>query len=158
MQSKANKFFGTITKKLFYSLRINPPWHNFRKMCASPKISLSYIFSILLLIVATAGKPTTMDDLIAAFHKGDASGVSEFFDETVEITFPYKTSTYSRNQAGLVLRSFFSANHVNGFTVQRTESNYCIGRLLTERGSFRTSIFAKQLSTGTILHELRFEK
>jgi hypothetical protein len=46
-----------------------------------------------------------MDDLIAAFHKGNVSVVSEFLDDTVEITFPYKTNTYSRNQAGLVLRS-----------------------------------------------------
>ncbi|CAN5377258.1 hypothetical protein BH20BAC1_BH20BAC1_20590 [soil metagenome] len=99
-----------------------------------------------------------MDDLIAAFHKGNASVVAEFLDDTVEITFPYKTNTYSRNQAGLVLRSFFSLNQVNGFNVVRSESNYCIGFLLTKRGSYRTTIFVKHSATGTILQELRFEK
>ncbi len=102
------------------------------------------------------------DDIVNAVKTGDASQVSKFFDNTVEITFPEKSSSYSKSQAELVLSDFFTANAVKNFEILHKSDNngsqYCIGNLQTSSGTFRTTIYIKQKGDKEVLQELRFEK
>ncbi len=111
-------------------------------------------FSFLLSISFT--------EIINAIKTGNASEVSKFFDNTVEITFPGKSNSYSRSQAELVLHDFFSKNPAKSFQVihksENEGSQYCIGNLETANGIFRTTIFLKQKGDKQVLQELRFEK
>lgn len=102
------------------------------------------------------------DDIVNAVKTGDASQVSKFFDNTVEITFPEKSNSYSKSQAALVLNDFFAANAVKNFDILHKSDNngsqYCIGNLQTSGGTFRTTIYIKQKGDKEVLQELRFEK
>ncbi len=104
---------------------------------------------------------SSIDEVVAALKTGNAAQVVKFFDNTVEITIPDKSNSYSKSQAELVLKDFLSNNPVKGFEVlhkgENGGSQYCIGTLITTAGSFRTTIFMKQKGDKQLLQEIRFE-
>ena len=97
-----------------------------------------------------------------ALKSGNSAEVSKYFDNTVEITLPEKSNSYSKSQAELVLHDFFANNGVKDFEVLHKSDNagsqYCIGNLQTNNGTFRTTIFMKQKGDKELVQELRFEK
>ena len=103
----------------------------------------------------------SIDGVVTAMKNGDAAQIAKYFDNTVEITMPDKSNSYSKNQAEIVLRDFFSTNGVKSFDVihkgENAGSQYCIGTLVTKNGSFRTTVFMKQKSDKQLLQEIRFE-
>jgi Domain of unknown function (DUF4783) len=114
--------------------------------------------SIALLSFAQA---LSIDEVVAAIKTGNASSTAKFFDNTVDITVPESSNSYSKVQAEMVLKDFFSTNSVKGFEVlhkgENSGSQYCIGTLLTKSGTFRTTIFMKQKSEKQFIQEIRFE-
>jgi Domain of unknown function (DUF4783) len=104
---------------------------------------------------------TSIDEVVTALKNGDAVQIARFFDNTVEITMPDKSNNYSKNQAEVVLKDFFSTNGVKSFEVihkgENAGSQYCIGTLVTKNGSFRTTVFMKQKGDKQLLQEIRFE-
>jgi Domain of unknown function (DUF4783) len=103
----------------------------------------------------------SIDEVVNAMKNGDAAQIAKHFDNTVEITMPDKSNSYSKNQAEIVLRDFFSTNGVKSFDVihkgENAGSQYCIGTLVTKNGSFRTTVFMKQKNDKQLLQEIRFE-
>ncbi len=101
-------------------------------------------------------------DVVKAIKSGDATALSQFFDNTVEITLPEKSNSYSKGQAELVLHDFFASNGVKDFEVLHKSDNsgsqFFIGNLQTNNGIFRTTIFMKQKGDKDLIQELRFEK
>jgi hypothetical protein len=104
---------------------------------------------------------SSIDEVISAMKAGNASDIARFFDNTVEINIPDKTNSYSKSQAELVLKDFFSSNSVRSFDVihkgENSGSQYCIGTLVTKNGSFRTTIFMKKKGDRQVLQEITFE-
>jgi Domain of unknown function (DUF4783) len=116
----------------------------------------------LSFILFTSFKPVlSIDEVVDAMKSGNVSAMTAYFDNTVEITLPDKANSYSKTQAELVLKDFFSTNPVKGFTVIHKGQNagymYCIGTLVTKNGNFRTTIQMKQKKDVEVLQELRFE-
>jgi len=101
-------------------------------------------------------------EVINAIKSGNAAEVAKHFDNTVELTLPEKSSSFSKSQALLVLHDFFNENPVKNFQVihqsEKAGSEYCIGTLATTNGSFRTTIYMKQVGGKQLIQELRFEK
>jgi hypothetical protein len=87
--------------------------------------------------------------------------VAKYFDNTVEITLPDKSNSYSKSQAEMILRDFFNNNPIKGFDVihkgENAGSQYCIGTLFTRSAAFRTTVFMKQKGDKQTLQEIRFE-
>ncbi len=102
-----------------------------------------------------------LDEVVNAMKTGNSGQIIKYFDNTIEITLPDKSNSYSKDQAELVLKDFFSANPVKSFEVlhrgENGGSQFCIGNLVTKSGSFRTTIFMKQKGDRQLLQELRFE-
>lgn len=120
--------------------------------------TLSIIFaSLSSFLVMRIG----IDDVIVAMKTGNAAMVAKYFDATVEINMPEKSNSYSKSQAELVLKDFFTANPVKSFEIlhkgENAGSQYCIGTLNTKNGAYRTTIFMKQKGDTQVLQELRFE-
>jgi hypothetical protein len=103
----------------------------------------------------------TVDEILGAMKKGDALKISRHFDNLVEITLNDRSNSYSRNQAEVVLRDFFSNHSVRSFTIiHRVNSNngeYCVGTLNTTTGEYRTTILFKTKGDKKLVQELRFE-
>ncbi|HXR83865.1 MAG TPA: DUF4783 domain-containing protein [Hanamia sp.] len=121
-----------------------------------------YLLYIFVLIISSSFTIVSFTQIISAIKSGNANEVSKFFDNTIEITLPDKSNSYSKSQAQLVLQEFFKNNPVKDFkTIHQSEnagSEYCIGNLTTINGVFRTTIFVKQKGQQELVQELRFEK
>lgn len=104
---------------------------------------------------------SSIDEVITAMKTGNASEIARFFDNNVEINIPDKSNSYSKSQAELVLKDFFSSNSVKVFEVihkgENAGSQYCIGTLVTKNGSFRTTIFMKKKGDKQVLQGITFE-
>jgi hypothetical protein len=103
-----------------------------------------------------------IEEVISAFNAADASHVAKYFDNTVDITTAGKRNSYSKMQAEQVLKDFFNINPVKAFQVihkgDNEGSQYCIGKLITKTGSFRTTLFMKQRGDKQFLQEIRIEE
>jgi hypothetical protein len=102
-----------------------------------------------------------MDDVIGAIKKSNASSLAAFFDNTVDITLPGKSNSYSKSQAQMVLRDFFSANPVRGLEIiyrnESSKAQYCVGNLRTGNAVYRVTIFLKVKGSKATLQEFRIE-
>lgn len=105
---------------------------------------------------------SSIDEVVSSMKTGNVPGIAKFFDNTVEITMPDKSNSYSKSQAEMVLKDFFATNVVKNFEVihkgENAGSQYCIGTLITKGGSFRATVFMKLKGTQQFLQEMRFEQ
>ena len=107
------------------------------------------------------------NDLIGitrAISDGNASALSQYFDQSVEIAVLEQENIYSKTQAVKVIDSFFSSNKPLSFskvhegTSKGSDSQYCIGNLRTNGSTFRVYIYAKSNAGKYLIQELRFDK
>ena len=121
------------------------------------------VFALAIVMATSAYKnPLKLNDIIVALNTGNANNVSKYFDNTVEISIAGKSSNYSKNQAETILNDFFDNNTVKSFAVihrgESGEAEYCIGTLITQKGSYRTTLNLKQKGDKKVLQEVKFEK
>jgi hypothetical protein len=102
-----------------------------------------------------------LDEVVASFKTGNAAQVARYFDNTVDISLPEKSSSYNKSQAEAVLREFFAGNAVKSFNLihkgNKAGSEYFIGSLVTKGKTYRTTIFMKQKGDKQYLQEIRIE-
>jgi hypothetical protein len=119
---------------------------------------IAYVFFLTLLSSFTL----SVNDVVNALKTGNASQVSKYFDNTIDITLQDKSNSYSKSQAELIIKDFFIINGVISFEALHTGDNagsqYLIGNLKTKKGVFRTTVYMKQKANRQVVQELRFEK
>lgn len=119
------------------------------------------LFSFVVTFLMSFSMGPGINEVIGALKTGNASGIAKYFDNTVEITLPDKSNSFSKSQGELVLRDFFNIYAVKGFTIihqgENAGSQYCIGTLATRSGSFRTTVYMKQKGDKQIVQEIRIE-
>ena len=114
-------------------------------------------------LVLVSFRPTyTLDEITYALRAGNAGELSRFLDSRVDISLPDKSDSYSKIQAEMIIRDFFSTNGVQNFLVKHKGTNgggseFCTGVLQTRNGDYRTTIFVKQKGDKQLLQELRFQ-
>lgn len=105
-----------------------------------------------------------IDNVINALKAGNSSGLARYFDSYIDITMPEKSNNYSKSQAELVLKDFFSNNGVRNFEVKHKGDNegnngqYCIGTLLTKNGNFRVNVFMRSKNDRMVVQEIRIQQ
>lgn len=119
-------------------------------------------FIILFAFSSFSHSAISPESVIAALKSGNTEELAKYFDSSVEITLPGKSSSYNKNQAKSLLREFFKSVAVKNFEVlhqsENANSQYFIGNLITGTGSYRTTIFMKQKEGKQLIQELRFEQ
>ena len=110
-----------------------------------------------------AREAAEMDSVLAALKSGNATMLSRYFDNRIDITLPERSDNYSRSQAEMILKNFF--NNTGGVTNfelrhkgENSGANYLIGMLLTNNGRYRTTLFMKQKGEKHLLQEVRFQQ
>ena len=102
-----------------------------------------------------------IDEVIGALRGGNASELSKYMDENIEISLPDKSDSYSRAQGILILKDFFSNNNVKSFDVKHKgdgpNGQYCVGTLFTKNGNYRTNVFMKMKADKQVVKEIRFQ-
>ena len=105
---------------------------------------------------------SSIEEVITAMKAGNSTDIARFFDNTLEINTPDKSNSYSKSQGELVLRDFFTTNVVKSFIVnhkgENSNSQFCIGTLVTKNGTYRTTIYIKLKGDKQLLQTITFEK
>jgi Domain of unknown function (DUF4783) len=124
---------------------------------------MKQIFTLLTIGILTSSFSffSSIDDVISAMKAGNATEVARFFDNTVEINTPDKSGSYSKSQAQLVIKDFFSSHPTKSFDVihkgETAGSQFCIGTLVTKGGTYRATIYMKQKGDKQFLQRITFE-
>ena len=102
------------------------------------------------------------EGIITAIRTGSASNLAKYFNINVELTIDNNEEIYSKEQAELILKDFFSKNTPSAFDVLhkggKEGSRYAIGNLTTSNGNFRITILVKIKDSQPYIHQLRIEK
>jgi len=126
---------------------------------------MKHLFTSLLVVslitLSSFTQSGNIDAVIGALRSGNATEMSGYFDDNIELTLPDKADSYSKAQAVLILKDFFNNNGIKSFDVKHKGDNgggqYCIGTLQTKSGNFRTTVFMKVKSNKEVVKEIRFQ-
>ncbi len=127
-------------------------------------IRKSFLYFSFILLSSFTVDVDVYDDVAGAIRSGNAGQVSNFFASNVDLTILTQENVYSKAQAEVIIRDFFSKNIPKTFTIihrgtSKDGALYAIGNLETTGGStFRTYFFVRQANGKSIIQELRFEK
>lgn len=127
------------------------------------KKTIKLLLSVML-IVTVVKAADVFDDIGTAIRSGDARQIARFFNNNVDLTIFNQEEVYSKAQAEMVLKDFFSKNAPKSFTiihkgVSKEGARYAIGTLTTTQGqNIRTYFFVKESGGNSSIQELRFEK
>ena len=129
-----------------------------------PKMKKYFLYFLLVFIPAVAFSGDVYEDVSDAIRSGKALQVSNFFSANVDLTILAQENIYTKAQAEVVLKDFFSKNAPKNFTIlhqgtSKEGSMYAIGNYETAAGTtYRTYFFIKVVSGKNFIQELRFEK
>ena len=125
------------------------------------KLLFTSLLVASLIAFSSFGQSGNIDAVIDALRSGNATELSGYFDDNVELTMPDKADSYSKAQAVLILKDFFNNNGVKSFDVKHKGDNgggqFCIGTLQTKSGNFRTTVFMKIKSNKEVVKDIRFQ-
>jgi len=103
-------------------------------------------------------------EITRAISRGDADGISAYFDDSVELAILNEEDVYNRTEASNKLRTFFSQYPPKGYsqvhrgTSKSKDSVYCIGNLITDKAVFRVYIYMRVNGEQHLIQEVRFDK
>jgi hypothetical protein len=101
-------------------------------------------------------------DIGTAIKSGSASNVSKYFNSTLDLTTPDNEGTYSKTQAELILKDFFTKNTPDSFTINHNGSSndgslYAIGTYVSKGNSYRTYFLLKKVDAAFLIQKLEFD-
>ncbi|HEX8514700.1 MAG TPA: DUF4783 domain-containing protein [Bacteroidia bacterium] len=113
-------------------------------------------------ISSFAFKIDVIDDIASAIRSGNPKNISRYFIENIDLKVIQQEDVYSKQQAEMILKDFFSKHAVKSFTVAhksepKNGSQYVVGTLETSNGKFRTYFLVKPSGTQTLIQQFRIE-
>jgi hypothetical protein len=123
------------------------------------RIVLFLIAPFLLSAFAT----DAFESISNAFRFGDAKSLASYFGSTIDLTLLDKEDVYSKGQAEMMLKDFFSRNPPKSFQIVHKGSSqegtqYGIGHLSTTNGKeFRVTFNSRSSGGKLVINDLRIE-
>lgn len=122
----------------------------------------SVIVLLIASVVSFAFTLDIVDDIAAAIRSGNPKNISKYFIENVDLKVIEQEDIYSKQQAEMILKDFFTKHPVKNYTVgykslPKNSSQYIIGTLETFNGKFRTYLLLKTTSSETLVQQFRIE-
>ncbi len=122
--------------------------------------------AFLLFIISIASfafnKADVIDDITGAIRSGNPKNISKFFIDNIDLKVIEQEDVYSKEQAEMILKDFFSKHPVKSYTVAhksdpKNGSQYVIGTLETANGKFRTYFLIKTVGSQSLIQLFRIE-
>ena len=96
-----------------------------------------------------------------AFKAGNSSELAKYMNSTVEVLLLDKEDFYKKNVAEAILKDFFNTYPTRDFIIRhqgaKSDAQYAIGNLKTEKGDFRVYILLKKVGSELLIHTVRIE-
>ncbi len=125
--------------------------------------SLSFILVLSLSVMLFAQSTNSIPaDIVSATRDGSASDLAKYFNENIELVIPQKSGMFSKSQAEMVLKDFFTQNPPENFKIihegSRQNASFAIGNYTTSTTVFRIYFLTKKVNGNLLIHQLRIEK
>jgi hypothetical protein len=105
---------------------------------------------------------TVPEGLVEAMGQGNASAMSEYFHQSLEMSILEQDYECSKNQASRIMESFFKKHKPTDFKVSfegtKEQSKYAIGTLSTSDDTFRVNLFFINKQDLRLIYYLSIEK
>jgi len=131
------------------------------------KLSMLVIFSMLLAFAASAetilpASPGVIESIAASIKGANSGELAKYFSNTLEIMIPGKEGTFSKNQAEMIMKDFFTKNPATSFaTNQQGSSNggaqFMIGTYKSGKVIFHVYVLVKPVAGQMLIQQLHFE-
>ncbi|MFH1005063.1 MAG: DUF4783 domain-containing protein [Bacteroidota bacterium] len=124
---------------------------------------MQLLIIIFLSFTLITPSDNTINDVAVAVKTGNAKEVAKFFTASIDLKIPDKEDVFSKSQAELILKDFFSKNPIKSFTIvhkgtSKNGDQFAIGTYETTTGKkFRTYFLFKKEETKFLIQQLRFE-
>ncbi|MCB9255890.1 MAG: DUF4783 domain-containing protein [Chitinophagales bacterium] len=121
-----------------------------------------FLFAFIFLFVSGLNAQD-FSKIGSALQSGNTSELGKYFDGNVELTILNTEAVYSKSQAEMVIKNFFSSNSPKSYKVVHngdsgSGAKYQIGELTTSGGVYRTYVYAKEKMGSMLIQEIRIEK
>ena len=126
-------------------------------------ISLTIPVFFCMGLTAFSGPEETSAQVAAALQAGNAADVAKNFNAMVDLTLPGYDDTYSKTQAGQILKDFFTQNPVRSFKITRQGSSpdgsqYTIGSLEAGKKAYRVYFIIKSANGQNLVQQLQVQE
>ncbi len=104
----------------------------------------------------------TLNDITRTIGEGDAATLGQYFDQSVEVGAMGKEDVYGKAEAINIVKAFFAKYKPQSFSrihqgENESNSQYCIGNMVTSGGSFRVYIYLNKSGSKLLVQEIRFD-
>ena len=125
----------------------------------------AFIAVFFMMITVALTQNTDQQDPIKkisqTLKQGNASELATLFNPTVEMEILGEENVYSKSQAELLLKDFFTKNKPTSFKVNhqgtKGSTSFAIGILVTSTENYRISVFLKSENDKMLIHQIRIE-
>ncbi|MEI7500889.1 MAG: DUF4783 domain-containing protein [Bacteroidota bacterium] len=112
--------------------------------------------------ISSQGPEETATLVASAIQASNATDISKYFNSMVDLTLPGYDDSYSKAQAGQIMKEFFSQNPVKSFKINRQGSSsdgshYSIGSLDTGKKVFRVYFLLKSVNGQNLIQQLQVQ-
>lgn len=130
------------------------------------KLKYYSLFLILSIALSVNGQQDdkVVDQVTKAIKNTNADDLAEFFFSTIDLEVGDTDGSFSKSQANIIVRDFFTKNQKKSFQVKHKGSSddgskYIIGAYITqENKEFRVYILLKKTENQLLINQLQFEK
>jgi len=117
-----------------------------------------FMFTALVLPISGQDDAGLSAKIEVAIKAGNAAELAKLMHSSIDLTIPGNEGVYSKTQAELILKDFFSKNNPLEYkTLHKGSSKdgarYCIGNLKTDKGMFRAYFYMKKKGDEYFIHE-----
>lgn len=102
------------------------------------------------------------EKIVVALQKADASGISEYVYNKVDITLPNQNGIFSKYQVKLLLEDFFQKNKPDTFVFsnryKKTDEMFIVGNYKTHESQYRVCFLTKTIDNKNYIYQIRIEK
>ena len=122
---------------------------------------LIFLFCLLPVAFIQPVRSEIPEAVMNAIGTGNSAVLAGYFNSSLELAILEKEDIYTKQQAELIMKDFFTRNVPSSFAILhkggKEGSQYAIGNLVTSNGSFRVTILMKTKEGKSLIHQLRFE-
>ena len=103
------------------------------------------------------------DEISLALKAGNAKELAVYFNKNIDLNIPENEGIFSKAQAELIMKEFFSNHTSIEFAILHKGSSkdgakYTIGNLTTKEGTFRAYYYMKANEDSFLIHEFSLNK
>jgi len=125
--------------------------------------ALPVLLFLLTGLMSFPGPEDTATQVANAMQAGNAAEIARYFNPMVDLTLPGYDDTYSKTQAGQILKDFFTQNPVKSFKVTRQGSSpdgsqYTIGSLEAGKKVYRVYFIIKSVNGQHLVQQLQLQE